>query len=87
MNDKRKETAMTTTKNRTFWTSDNGRVVCESHLGYSATAELQAKPKARTLYGSCDTFRKMTKPEVAEWLAFLAGHDETEACEDCRGGW
>lgn len=78
---------MTTTKNRTYWQSVAGRVVCDQHLGLSAMVRLRAKPTARILYGDCDTYQKITKPDLAEWIAFLAGHDETELCEDCRAGW
>lgn len=72
------------TKTSSYWTSNNGAVACEKHLGYSASAELQANPKARTLYGACDTWHKMTKADLAEWLVFLEGHGLTEACEFCR---
>jgi uncharacterized protein YqiB (DUF1249 family) len=77
----------TTTTKRTYWASTGGEIVCDQHLGYSATAELQANPKARTLYGACDTWHRMTKTELADWLTFLAEHGHTEACESCRGGW
>ena len=77
----------TNTTTKTFWQNNNGEVSCTDHIGYSATAELQANPKARTLYGACDTWHRMTKNEIAEWTEFLAGHGHTEACESCRGGW
>lgn len=76
---------MTTTKTRTYWSSTGGEVACEKHIGYSASAELQANPKARTLYGACDTWHRMTKPELADWLEFLTEYGHTEACESCRG--
>ena len=78
-------TAINTTT--TMWCNDNGSVCCTKHIGYSATAELEANPRARTLYGSCDTWHKMTKAEIADWREFLAQRDITELCEDCRGGF
>ena len=77
----------TTTTTARYWQNNNGSVCCDNHIGYSATAELQANPKARTLYGGCDTWHRMTKAEIADWIKFLTGYGHTEACESCRGGW
>jgi hypothetical protein len=77
----------TTAMNTKLWTTNQGRVCCEKHIGYSATAELQANPKARTLYGSCDTWHRMTKAEINDWTQYLAQYNMTEPCEDCREGF
>jgi len=68
----------------TYWTSNGGQVSCGKHIGYSATAELEANPKARVLYGACDTWHRMTKADLTEWIKFLEDYGQTEPCETCR---
>ena len=76
-----------TTTTKHLWCNDNGSVCCTNHIRFSAKAEFEANPKARTLYGACDTWHKMTKAEIADWSQFLAEHNHTELCESCRGGF
>jgi hypothetical protein len=57
-----------------LWSNNNGMVACGQHLGFAATAALQAKPKARKLETSLDTWRRLPKSERSEpW----------GACEKC----
>ncbi len=72
------------TTTSSFWVNNNGMVSCAKHLGMSASAELQANPKARILYGACDTWHKMSKADLDDWLQFLEDHGHAEACEICR---
>jgi len=76
---------MTTTQTtQTYWMNDGGEVSCPKHLGYSATSELEANPKARRLYTGPNSWERMTKTDLADWLEFLNEQGYNEACETCR---
>lgn len=67
-----------------LWASDNGRVCCPNHLGYSASAERSANPRARRLVTSLGSWSRLSSADVAEWSAFLAGEGVAVLCEGCR---
>lgn len=69
----------------TYWTDLNGTVACSQHLGMSASAVLAQSPRARTLVSDLTVWERMSRDELAEWMAFLEGHGESHACEFCRG--
>ena len=69
----------------TYWTDLNGTVACSQHLGVSASAVLAQSPLARTLVSDLTVWERMSRDELAEWMAFLEGHGESHACEFCRG--
>jgi hypothetical protein len=73
-----------TTTTTTYWTNDNGRVVCHNHLGNYGTAELASNPKTRKLHTPMGTWEKMTGADLAYWVEFITTLNYTEACEDCR---
>lgn len=70
-----------------LWTDLGGRVCCPKHLGNYATAALAEQPEARTIETPMTVWERMPKQEVADWLAFLTEHGETQPCEDCREGY
>lgn len=77
----------TTQKPRAFYTALGGEVACAEHIGMEAQALLARQPLARTIETSMTVWERMTREELADWMTFLAEHDETEACETCRAGW
>jgi len=60
-----------------LWESNGGVLVCHQHLGFAASSELEARPKARTLTTSLDHWTRVTKAEAAQYRS------EGMGCEDC----
>lgn len=74
-----------TTTTKTYWDDLNGRICCPDHLGYSASAALQANPTTRVIETDLTVWTRMTDDDIAEWSDYLATvHFETEVCESCR---
>jgi hypothetical protein len=60
-----------------LWESNGGVLACPKHLGFAASAELKARPKARTIITSLDHWTRTTKAEAAQYRS------EGMGCEGC----
>lgn len=67
-----------------MFTSTNGRVACERHIGNYAQSVLQKKPTANRITTPLDVWHRMTADDLNDWLEFLRESNTTEACESCR---
>jgi hypothetical protein len=76
----------TTTKTRTYWQHENGRVSCQDHGGYYLSSWIEAKPYERSHMTPLGMFYKMTAAEVVDFEAFMVEMGKRpECCETCRG--
>lgn len=67
-----------------LWESNGGRVCCPDHLGFEASAQLSANPRARGLVTSLAVWRRFSPEDVADWAEFMFENGETVLCEGCR---
>jgi len=65
-----------------FWSDLNGRIACEDHIGFEASAKLSTNKSRKKITTSMTTWSKMTTAETTEF-AELVGCEHT-ICESCR---
>ena len=71
-----------TTITETFWSDLGGRIECQKHIGFEASARLQSRPSPKSITTSMTKWFKMTEQEATEFSE-LVGLDHT-ICESCR---
>jgi len=62
---------------------NSGSIVCEKHLGCEASAQFQAKPKAKSVMTSFGKIAKMSDADAQEWIGYV-GERYPNGCESCR---
>ena len=71
-----------TTATESFWSDLGGRIECQKHIGFEASARLQSRPSSKSITTSMTKWFKMTEQEATEFSE-LVGLDHT-ICESCR---